>query len=1494
MDSSKPNGSPSTDMTPLNEAKVKADPAAWQDPYTMPVPSFDSFPVLEIPSFQAPPIASSTGMTMGSRSPERSKYTSTEKSNKHSSRTEEDDSWSRRRDQDNANRVPATFSPSKEGTWIMDVKGDNGNLKYGFIDSHAVPKYSRAGGGRILGAPLLRIDYEKTREAGRGIVTKQISNLRSKPIRYSHPAAQLLDSGDEHKISKTKIAALAQLLNEQDAHGNGSFISLDVRKKTASGVRRGDDDEEIDESESEDTQTSKLPDYRDIHGFTKPSQSGFDTDIMEQGNAEDAVMESKMDRLLRERLRLDNDLRRDPKQPSQWLAFIAVNNEIDLLSTKRSRAARLKGSAHSLSHMDIVLSMFERALQANPTDSGLLLNYLNCARLVWEPAKLLDKWDEILGSDAIQREWPAAWIEYLNFRQRHFHSFTVSTLVRVVSDGLASLGRRARLLAQGLTNEGLGNNKSAEDAARDRQLLIKIENVMVHIQARAWMFLREAGYVERAYGIIQAEVEFLYHAPEGLHKEPLPIQMASMEEYWDSELPRFSESGAKGWAYYVAQEEEVEMNDMMSSIQLTQDTQQEDAEMIEAIANKDVDRQRYRQWARREQEWGRKYWFPIRTTDEIPAFMEDDPYGIILFEDVEPFLISLYSLESRRLYLDCVLHFAGLPVMTCSGSNTLPSGTLPHPLVQDGLLHSISKLQPDGTVLNSGVNGDVDLLNLSHYLPPRLSAQLEVEEVLKEVEMMQLGIEPSDRDWNSVIWRHPLAVFPMAVDNLFTGTLLSSMTTSPRSNLPWAGVFQDGDAKTVNKTFLAPSLEQLSNVGEFSRQEKRSYGLLLLVLESASTKSSSKGQKMAKKLLKHDRMDLELWNAYAQMEKSFGRIAEARRVYITALSMYTSFPDEYQNRAPLLYRSFAELEWEQGRRNVALAILVAMAHPTEKSHLEALEKTATTMDDLSAAPSPTMLARARQILTQKVAQLSLVRPDPMRTIQDDTTGQTTNSGNHESTGRWFDPSLDLIICLALFEYLAPSAGQRQQIQAAIRVFEQVLQQLGWRYPDDMVPVFTSAENSTLQPSSRRRTFGAASTLFHEGLSSMERSRDDCGVEAEMVWTQMIKFVYWHNLQATTKQDCGESNSGGGGYRLGELRRLVELGLARFPNNSILQSIYFWTEAKQRISGRVRTWILEHAKAASRGHSDVGEGTKISDSQANKSTPSVSPRIGVSPAMSNIWMFGLFYELWHQARYNIHSIRALMDAALGQPHTPLSSTAATIAGTSNPQELLFPAMYSPTSTPLLWRLYIELELREAQAEYERQMQSYQQSVQAWDAQKKRQNKRKRHHKRRRHDSDGSSIDDSQISASESDGSDEREEQSGSSKRRRRRKERRGRGSDDDDDDRDGNRSSKAKTKTSLPKPPVMSTRPKDLLLRALQDCPWCKDLYLLAFLHPQMRTLFSAAEMEQLYRTMLEKELRVHQDLPLEESSQQLMQSLNQAVNDNHSQTLESSKGMIEQ
>ena len=81
--------------------------------------------------------------------------------------------------------------------------------------------------------------------------------------------------------------------------------------------------------------------------------------------------------------------------------------------------------------------------------------------------------------------------------------------------------------------------------------------------------------------------------------------------------------------------------------------------------------------------------------------------------------------------------------------------------------------------------------------------------------------------------------------------------------------------------------------------------------------------KLAKQVLRDSRQNLVLWDGYARIERQRGKVEEARQVYITALSMYRSFSPADQIDGPLLWRAWAEMEWEEGKPRLALKVLVA-------------------------------------------------------------------------------------------------------------------------------------------------------------------------------------------------------------------------------------------------------------------------------------------------------------------------------------------------------------------------------------------------------------------------------------------------------------------------------------------------------------------------------------------------------------------------------------------
>ncbi|KAF9411003.1 hypothetical protein BGZ94_001464 [Podila epigama] len=1199
-------------------------------------------------------------------------------------------------------------------------------------------------GGRVLGLPsTLRIDYEATRSIGSKAIVMREGPKSTKAQRYTDPNATWKDRSHEYKrITRAKAEELARTLGLQNE--DPSYISLDIRKAPNKDDIEGNYDD-ASESSDEDMGADgyKAVDYRDIHG--KSVHKDQDDDLLQTtSDQEEEGAESSLDVLTRRRSALDADLRKNPKQPQKWLEFIAVADDIESITNRRSAAAV---SAHSTSHSEVKLSIFDRALQHNPTDERLLLAYMNCYRHVYEPVKVLTKWDELLQSEQIRFAWPGLWIEYLDFRQRHFASFSVNSFVAVLRDALDNLNSIATRL-----KKDINIDEKSDLEARNR--LVQTEAVIVHVFARAWTFLKQAGYTEWAHAIVQGQAEFILNMPEQLKNASLSSKIGTLAQFWESELPRFGEKSAMGWAHYMTEEGEVVPTDeLLNSLRQSLEAETMD-DLFKSFDEGDEQRSLLNQWAKTEKKINAAGWFPMRVTDPLPDELQNDPYGIIMFEDIQPFIVEVRTAEGRMQFVDSMFHFLGLPMSLVSGANSsqhhreMTSATMP---LSEMRASSYNPFNSDSLLLNIGMDGayaSVDLNpGLDRFFPPVIAREKAIELVLKEIESADRVAE--DHTWNGV-WNLPLRVYTQGPDTVF-GRRVDQEGMDIR--YPWASISSHAEVKQCKDHFVRNSLQQLVEVTPVEdnyRYQILLYYLLYETLSSPPTvdkkEKSSDGKKLVEKYPQFFLTNLELWNGYAQSEKLVGRIKQARGVYSKALKVCQSLPAEHRTRIPILHRFFAELEWEQGRPAVALEILILFAEDNPGG-VSGIPKT----NDMG-PPSPTRVVKARQFYAQKVAQLNLARPAP---------GKSHSSVDY----RWFDLALDLIVCYAWFQYLSSPIAAGTEVEAGIKVFEAAIEELDFRNPDAEVRVASNLQEQSILNESvgmrsilvpRHLSASTGATLSSPTKGNAVLKKKICtGPEAEMLWTQLAKMVYFHSIGKG--ESAPESQRHSGGFQPKALRRIVHSGLERFPNSSIFQSLYFWTESKQRVYGRVRTWVndcVTQGCAVNGGL--VGEGAGYP--AANKSV---------------LWIFGLYYELWHRETYNVHTVRTMLESAL-------ESSKAT----------------SLNSSPNLWMIYIELELREyARLKDLARASSSQHAISsASKATNRADTNRKKQH---------SAATDAAAEA---------------------------------------------------------GRRVKRLLMRALADCPWYKDLYLLAF-GPRMRALYSAADLEQLYETMLEKEIRVRYELP---------------------------------
>ncbi|KAL8278570.1 hypothetical protein RQP46_009062 [Phenoliferia psychrophenolica] len=359
---------------------------------------------------------------------------------------------------------------------------------------------------------------------------------------------------------------------------------------------------------------------------------------------------------------------------------------------------------------------------------------------------------------------------------------------------------------------------------------------------------------------------------------------------------------------------------------------------------------------------------------------------------------------------------------------------------------------------------------------------------------------------------------PASVDGLFGGR--------PK----WFEVVRKGELGHVDVEFVRnvfTSLRPFVQDGFFT--------LDFFAFESAV--SPKLAVKLAKTVLRTERQNLSLWDGYARIERARGKLVEARQVYVTALSMYREFEPRDQIDGPLLWRAWAEMEWESGRPMLALQVLVTSANVgTEHVDLASLAHV-----DPNARPPPALILKARQHYTSLLES----------SFQPSVPQSTLRNRNH------------VAYSFAIFEYC--STG----LAAAVAVLEQHLFRLD-----------------------------CAGALG--------------GAEHEEAFMSYAKLLY-------------RRASGGGGFRPGQLRDVLERAIKEFPNNSLFLCLFYHNELRMKIQNRVRR-TLELSVLADKSVTSEG------------------------------WIFAIYAELHLDARsHNVCGVRNLFDRAIENPRTRSSAS-----------------------------------------------------------------------------------------------------------------------------------------------------------------------------------------------------------------------------------------------
>ena len=388
------------------------------------------------------------------------------------------------------------------------------------------------------------------------------------------------------RANKSGERALRLLKTEApDVDHAQDFLSLSANTKR----KRDDSEDEAAEMEPE-------TDYRGIEG--PKSTEPMDPDTQYESDP-DVIIDTEV---TRKNSQLARQTKQHPGDLQSWLELI--KHQEAMLKLERPSAEL---TASDRAHLaDVRISTYEEALKKIGADQDskleLYKGLLEEAERAWDSARLASKWKDVLAKHPQSVE---LWMKYLDFVQSRFTSFKFeecrATFFKCI--------------------DSLRTNKSEMSPEQTLHILLRLTS-MTH----------EAGYQELALAVWQAVLEHHLLRPE------VNTDLQAFEQFWETEVSRIGEFGAKGWKH--------------SNLDDTPPPGPS------SLLKKDALDAVFEDFRKREVEATSVLRLPGRTSDDVA---EDDAFHTIFFSDVEPYLIIISPEIPATLMIEAFLCFCGLP-----------------------------------------------------------------------------------------------------------------------------------------------------------------------------------------------------------------------------------------------------------------------------------------------------------------------------------------------------------------------------------------------------------------------------------------------------------------------------------------------------------------------------------------------------------------------------------------------------------------------------------------------------------------------------------------------------------------------------------------------------------------------------------------------------------------------------------------------------------------
>lgn len=490
--------------------------------------------------------------------------------------------------------------PSERETdlYVVDLRGDKYNLIYGTIHRYSVPAYHRIGRGSVLGLPP---NYKIDRDSSDGnTIVLRTDAWRSDASRTK--SRNLLSKADKRPGRLLRV--------RRDPHPGPVDAEKDYLSLNVLGKRKRDGG--LMGSDSDDDRYG----YRSIHGKAKPDEElPSDVEAVSESDSEDDEEKRRAeleDDVKQRNAELSRAVEQNPRDVAAWLRLIEHQGALLGNAAVESRGLSY---AEKMSLADIKFSLYKKALGKSgdvPSRDRLLLGLLDEGSKLWDTKKLSEQWQDVLKHNS---RYISLWIKYIEFRQTEFLDFTYERCMTTFLDCLKL------------------NASSPESTEK--------VYIQTYLFLRLTAFMREAGFADHAVALWQAVLEFFYFRPDELSQSANRDEaLSAFHEFWESEVARVGDVGAKGW----------------------KSGSNPPVEPVISTTQSKVNRESiFASWLACEREQTISARMPARSLDESDI---DDPYRVVIFSDLQELLSICWGFEFKDVLLDGFLYYCRLPPLT--------------------------------------------------------------------------------------------------------------------------------------------------------------------------------------------------------------------------------------------------------------------------------------------------------------------------------------------------------------------------------------------------------------------------------------------------------------------------------------------------------------------------------------------------------------------------------------------------------------------------------------------------------------------------------------------------------------------------------------------------------------------------------------------------------------------------------------------------------------